>query len=174
MKKWFAISLLSLLVISSCKEVETPNSPDPKDGLESWLPGKWNLTEVSQENGIISVNGFQTSTFTSVGKNIIGSIEFTKNPDEYSSSTSYDNVMTVVILNQTTEQTIPINGTDSGSWSVNDQDNIELVSSTQTTEYEVLESSSTRIKVKFPWLLTQTNTGITTVTSADVIAVYQK
>ena len=176
MKKLLLLIALGTIICHSCKEVEQPASPseENKETLEDWLPGTWNLTEVQQENGVISVNGFQTSTFTAVGKNISGSISFTENPNEYNSSASYDNVMTVTIFNQTTEQTIPINGTDNGSWTIDAQENIELTSTSGTTSYEVLESSSSRIKVKFPWSLTQSNSGVTTVTSADVIAVYQK
>ena len=71
MKASISLFLILLMIFPSCKEVETPTNSDQKEGLASWLPGIWTLTEVTQMNGSISINGFQTSTFTGVGENVV-------------------------------------------------------------------------------------------------------
>ncbi len=166
---------LSALLCSSCKEVDQPtNSNQSQESLEDWIVGTWTLTEISQQNGTISVNGFQTSTFTATGEDVTGMITFTDSPKSYSNISSYNSVMTIVIAGQTTTQTIPIAGTGSGTWSLDTDENIVLSSSGKDETFEVLESSENRIKVKFPFEQSETTGPVTTLTKAEVIAVYQK
>ncbi len=169
--------LFATLLFSSCKEVivEDPKANNGTETIEDWLPGSWSLKAISQENGVIKINGFQTGSFTAVGENVQGTIVFNENPKTFSTTASYTSKMTVTIANQTSTQSIPINGTDNGSWDIDDNDDILITGSNNTEQlYEVIEASSSKIIVKFKLLISETANGFTTETTADVIATYEK
>jgi len=159
MKSYKQILLLSLTILFiSCSSDDS--TPIDINAQEEDLVGTWNLIEESQD-GTVSPNGIPVNgSITSVGKDLNAQIVFTANPNNYTGSGSYTDVIKITAVGQTLaegELIVPISDIiNQGTWSLNagvltlTQNGIEqkvniteLTAATLKIEFEIEENNVT-------------------------------
>lgn len=133
--KVLGLVLLSVFMLTSCdKDEEDDLSTGETNGN---IVGVWRIVDYNYDGKTTStVQGIEiVSDFTAIGKNMDATMSFTEDPNELTSSGSYDVELTQTVAGQETVQTVPINGFETvGSW---DRNGNELV-----TEAELVSISS--------------------------------
>lgn len=168
MKK-LLITLAAFTLLAACKEVEeTPVDNTPQ---KSAVEGQWNFVSLNQSNGSIKIGGFEVSTYSSVSSEEQGT--FTFNSDStLSSSISYTNEQTVTTAGfpNTTTQNIPTTNV-SGKYEFNKAaKTLKITTSTGLAQEGSLTTlSADTLVFEYPFELSVTQTGVTTVTAADAI-----
>jgi len=121
---------------------------DSTNNTSASLIGTWSIVSFDYD-GVTSTEFMGESldaTFVGVGENFDASITFTENPNEYSSSGSYDVVLSTTVLGMTDTMTTPIDNFQSeGGWERNgdllifENEFIELNSTIPTMEIDMNE-----------------------------------
>lgn len=140
MKSIFSICLFafSTILIVSC------NKDD--DSVEN-LAGQWRMTDIHTDNGLSTTNGI-TSTYTYHGTSYNTITTISENPNEFSSTGSYDVEITSItlgfpIVQEYTVDAIP--GT--GTWSIENNIFTQVINGT-TTDSEILELTNDIMRFK--------------------------
>ena len=171
MKLLHALCLLTLsaLLFIGCKKDE--------DAAPGSIPGTWKMTDVHADNGV-STSTFLgqeiTYTYSFHGKDYNTVTTFTENPNEFSSTGSYTIVTTINILGQITTTETPgdaFSGT--GTWSINGN-TLTQVFSGETAEFEILELSDSKLRLKQDLDVTFDDNGSLVHNTATVYATFEK
>lgn len=129
MKKVLLILSLSFFVIvtHSCKKPPLPSPiEDNSDGgsgtgsgggseEEEVSPyvGTWNYSSIDLKNGTLAIAGQNIGSFEGAGKNIVGSVVISENPDRYTTTVSF--TAEVSLLGQSQDISVETR-TSSGTW----------------------------------------------------------
>lgn len=116
----------------------------------SVLVGEWDLTAYDYTGeSTTNVAGIETTaTYVGEGTNIDYTATFGENPNTISLSGSYDIILKTTIAGQTSTTTTPVSGlTNSGTWTLNDDNTISFETSSGDPEVYTIEkfSSSTLV-----------------------------
>ncbi|MFY0644143.1 MAG: hypothetical protein JXR19_06730 [Bacteroidia bacterium] len=149
MKKLFVlIGLVGLIAISSCKKPPLPRPEDTENNngtgnnqdQPSAYVGTWDYTKIVMTNGTLGLQGQSFGTFVGTGKDIVGSVVVTENPNRFTAELEYTAALTLTIFNQEQERDMPVEKrTITGDWTesngqislnADDGSNITIVSST--------------------------------------------
>jgi hypothetical protein len=98
------------------------NSDDDNSDTSADLVGTWNITAFDYQGQTATefLGESIVASFDGVGENFDSSIVFTENPNEYTSSGSYDVVLTTNVAGMEDTTTTPIDDFESeGTWSRN-------------------------------------------------------
>lgn len=149
MKKLLYLVLV-LSVLASCKKPPVPikksdsNTEDSGTVKVSPYVGNWSYQSITMSNGIIKVQGQNFGTFSGTGKDIVGSIKVTANPNRFHAEIAYTAALDITVFGQTQQQDFPIdNRTMEGSWT-EQNGKIELIAD-DGTPITMISSSSTEI-----------------------------
>lgn len=148
--KKIIILFSSVLFIISCTTDEESMADTNADAKN--LIGTWLLSEITQDGKVeTEIQGVPVSgTITSFGKDIDAQVTFTENPDNYTTSGSYTDVITIKALGQTfnEEQLISINNIlGNGSWTLN-QGILTLTHSNDIQAAKIIELTSVTLKLE--------------------------
>jgi len=158
----FILFISITLFLFSCNEDDA--TPIDTNAQEQDLIGTWNLTEESQDGKVISEQGIEVGTITSVGKDMDAQIVFTANPNNFTGSGGYTDVVNVSVLGQSiAEEEVVVSINDlinQGSWSI-DQGILTLTANSVDQTANITELTTTTLKVEFDIEETSTLQGFT-------------
>lgn len=116
------IGKLFMTLFIAATFVGCSSDDDGANDTSASLVGTWNITSLdySGESATEFMGQSQSATFVGVGENFDTSITFTENPNEYTSSGSYDVVLTTTINGVEDTTTTPVDDFQSeGDWERN-------------------------------------------------------
>lgn len=163
----FVLSLaLCALCLFSCSEEEDAVSP-------TGLVGSWKVTEISYEgSSTTEVQGFSsTANFTGTGTDLNLKTQFSEEPQNYTSTGSYNVQLKTEINGQTMESAWPsppflING----SWSIEGDKLLVVDSNGNEQEADIITLSNTTLKLGWNFAESMAQQGATV--TYDVKGVY--
>lgn len=146
--KKIIIFIFSILILS-CSDDSESIAVDVESEI---LVGSWEITGITQDGTLATeVEGVPIKAdFSAYGENIEADIVIDDNPNSFSSSGSFVNVITVKILLQSVTRKTPIQLNDflkQGTW-VNNGGVISLSQNNATQEIKVIESTSTTLTLE--------------------------
>ena len=191
MKILFRTLLLSAVItLASCEKDKTSGTePDSTENngtngtggnnnpsLSSTIVGSWEMTSFEQKDGKITYNGTPYATFSTVGKDFKGTLDF-KNDGSTVGNLGYTFTMTTAMTGlpaQTQTSTIPQTAT-SGTYQVVSNTEIKTNGVDGTTiDVTVSDMTASTMTWTFPVTQSTTQAGITSTTSCDVVMKLKK
>lgn len=149
LKKLALIFSISLFLFSCSEDDATPIDVNAQ---EQDLVGTWNLIEESQDGSVSTEQGIKVGTITSVGKDMDAQIVFTANPNNFTGSGGYTDVVNVSVVGQTIDEEeviISINDLiNQGTWSIN-QGVLTLTQNSVEQTVNITELTTTSLKIEF-------------------------
>lgn len=190
MKKLLKTSLLAIMLASAIacskddKDDVTNNPTTNNNGNNGnnnptpaqMIVGDWEMNGFDQDGDATS-GGTTVYTYTMVGSNFSGLFSF-KSDNTYENSTEYDIDMTMTIPgfgNQTVNQTV--NTSDSGTWTINTDGDLVIISDSNTNAPQVLEIatiSNNKLILKGSISQQQTQGGITATVTGNSTLSFEK
>ncbi len=145
-----------LFALSSCEDdnsttsTTTTNNSNTNSNLSinTILPGNWNIDNVEQKGGKNYLPGTSTlvSTFTGIGENVSGSMDFSADPNLLTSSLSYDMKLDIAFQNPAIpNQTPTIPGpaiNSNGTWAFDADSSIVFTDSNNMKKYYTVENKT--------------------------------
>jgi hypothetical protein len=167
MKNLIYLAIIPLF-LASCSEEPTT----PVDGNNSTITieGVWNFDKVEQLNGTMTILGTEVGTFSAESSNETGTFDF-KSDGTLTSTVSYTQTTTIVFggVPQETTNDVPTT-TSTGTYTYDDGTKVLTITSGGNTQTaEVTELTANKMVYKMEYSVSQTNQGVTTVSSADVV-----
>ncbi len=159
MKNIYFILLISLsiIVIQSCKKPPLPAIEDPIDNTgggsggtgEEEKPspyvGTWKYTKIDFTEGVLAVMGNAVGTFTGSGKDIVGEVILTENPNRYTTSLKFTANIRAEFAGQSQLQEAPVGQQNSsGTWEETASGEIKLIDD-NGTDLNIVSSTSNKI-----------------------------
>jgi hypothetical protein len=146
--------LLSFFIVFSlaCKKPPIPVKSDKeKDGKEdstgtktSPYVGTWSYDKIEMTNGQLLLQGQAFGTFDGTGKEIVGSIVVSENPNRFEAVLAYTAALNLTIFGQVQQSDFPVDErTLEGSWTESNG-KINLIAD-DGTKITVVSSSSSQI-----------------------------
>lgn len=148
MKKIAFILITALLVISCTEDEELERITDKVTAND--ISHTWNVTDFYTNNGKIKTmyQGINVNAnFTSQGKDFDTQISFNQNPNTVISEGNFTNVYTVNVGISFSEERVE-SFDFAGQWSITDNV-ISITSGNVTSDYEIVEFTSSILKLKF-------------------------
>jgi len=148
--KQIVLVLLTFFLISCSSEDSTPIDINAQ---EDDLVGAWALTSVTQDGEVSTeVQGITVKgDITSAGKDIDAQIVFTANPNNYSSTGGYTDVINISVIGLSfSEEEVVISVGEllgQGSWSIN-QGILTLTQNTINQSVNITELTTTSLKLE--------------------------
>jgi Lipocalin-like domain len=169
MKNLFYVTALISLLLMGCDKEDTTDV--------SKVVGNWELTEIYTDDGVSTNTGFGETfsyTYSFYGKDFNTVTTFTENPNTFTSSGSYTVVTTAVIggLENTVETNVPAFNTP-GQWEINGDTFIQTISG-NSTEFQILELSDTKLRLRFDEDVTFESGGYVTNNQATVFSTFER
>ncbi len=107
----------------SCKKPLVPTKKDKTevgDGNEekpSAFVGTWDYTKIDLSDGKLTLQGQEVGSFTGNGKNIVGEVVISENPNVYSTELQFTAAVDIDLGFQTQQQDMPVEKrTSTGTW----------------------------------------------------------
>lgn len=159
MKKIYFVLLVALSVIAmqSCKKPPLPILEDPVNNTDggnggteeeekpSLYVGSWEYTKIDFTEGVLAVMGNAVGTFTGSGKNIIGEVILTENPNRYTTSLKFTADIQAQFAGQSQTQEAPVGQQNSaGTWEETAAGEIKLTDD-NGRDLNIVSSSATKI-----------------------------
>lgn len=144
--------LLVLIVIAAsfglnaCKKPPVPENKDDnnKEETPSEYVGTWSYNKIIMSNGSLKAQNQSVGTFNGTGKDIVGSIEVSENPNVFSAELEYTAALNITVFGQTQQTDFPVEKrTLTGTWKVVNG-KIELTAD-DSTPITVISSTSSEI-----------------------------
>ncbi len=140
---WMILALVLVLGQAACNKPSIPIPDDKEDSGNkgpSIYVGTWEYTMIDMSNGTLSAQGQALGTFKGSGKDMIGTVVVTENPNRFVAELEYTAALTLSIFNQSLQQEVPVEKRIiTGDWSekngeislkADDGSDIEVISST--------------------------------------------
>lgn len=164
----YGTALMSMLLMGCDKEDTTDVSK---------VVGNWELIEIYTDDGISTSTGLGETfsyTYSFYGKDFDIVTTFSENPNTFTSSGSYTAVTTIVIdgVENTTETAVPAFNTP-GQWSIDGDTFVQTISG-NTTEFQILELSDTKLRLRFDQDVTFESGGFITNDIATVFSSFER
>ena len=160
--------LLGILFLSlaACKKDEENNS--------STLVGSWNVTGIDYSGTTTTVDpnvGTISGTFTGLGKNLSLEIHFSENPNDYTTSGTYDIDLTTMVQGQTYNTTWTSGDfIDDGTWELDGSTLRVTNGNGDVSEATIIEVNNSTLILE--WMFSQVETNGSTVITSDVAGTY--
>ncbi len=149
MKRKLVLVFAFISILTSC----TSNEDLGINITEDDLVGVWNFTSFTLDGSAsYTVNGITYDIETSsYAKDLDYTVNFTKNPNEFSSAGSYTTVTTVRVSGEPDSveeyRVDSLEGLDSGNWSL-DGNTFKSINNGQETIAEIVEFTGSKLKLK--------------------------
>lgn len=136
------------LTVSACKKPPVPESnqdnTENEDNKPSPYIGSWSYSNIDMENGTLKTQGQSFGTFTGSGKDMVGSIEVSEDPNVFTAELEYTAALNITIFGQTQQSDFPVEKrTVTGTW---EEVNGKLVlTADDNTPLNVISSSENEI-----------------------------
>lgn len=177
-----ALAFSLIFAFSSCEDdTSTTSTTTTNNGntnstlsIKKILPGNWTIDDVEQKSGKNYLPGTSTlvSTFTGIGENVSGSMDFSEDPNLLTSSLAYDMKLDItfqnpVIPNQ--NPTIPVPAVNSsGTWAFDADSSIVFTDANNMKKfYTVVNKTANTLELSTP-----INTVITGQTAGFLLHIY--
>ena len=165
----FLLGAMLLLSVVACK--------DDDDVDPATLPGTWAMTDIHTENGTVTYEFLGTpltSDFEFHGIDYDATITFTENPNVFVGTGTYTFAINTEILGQPYADTLTVDAfEDSGSWLLSGN-TLSQIFAGDTSEFDILEFTPTKLRLKQELNAPFTEQGITFTPSATVYTTLEK
>ena len=168
-------TFLKLLAFASVAILFTNCDKDDDINADN-LAGTWALTEFRADDGEASFDllGIPVSfTYSFVGSNFDATTTFTENPNQFTSTGSYDLTTTTNFAGQIETETTTIDIDESGTWSISG-DKLTQVVTGDTLEFTILELSDEKLRLRLDLDETIIEQGAETHDKATVFTSFEK
>ena len=164
----FLFAGLFLLSLSACKKDATGD-----------IPGSWKVTAITYAGTTTtadpSTGVSYTSTFTGEGTNMDLQISFAENPNTYTTTGSYDILLTTMLNGQSLISTwTNADFVGNGSWSRTGDTLTFTDSNGETSEVTIVSLTDSTLKVNWQFTNVQVTQGATSTSNVDGMYTFER
>lgn len=148
MLRAFYLLLVVSIAISACKKPPVPetnkDNTENEDNTPSPYVGTWTYDKIDMQNGSLETQGQSFGTFNGSGKDMVGSVVVSEDPDVFTAELEYTAALNITIFGQTQQSDFPVEKrTVTGTW---EEVNGKLVlTADDNTPLNVISSTENKI-----------------------------
>lgn len=126
------------------KDIENQGETGNENNEPSKYAGEWDYSKIEMTDGELSAQGQTLGSFEGIGKDIVGNVVVTENPNRFTAELEYTAALTLSIFGQSIPRDMPVEKrVISGDWTeVNGQ---IVLDPDDGSEIEVLSSSANKV-----------------------------